>query len=439
MLIVLLLILANAFYVAAEFAAVGVRRSRIRALAQDGNLLAKKLLPTLEDPRLLDKYVAACQIGITFSSLVLGAYGQAVYGKHLAELLTNWFAMGDTAAYSSSAFLILFTLTISQVVFGELVPKSLALQFPVQIAVYTVLPMNTSLVAFSRFIKVLNGSGNFLLKIFGFSGLKQHHIHSPEEIEMLIAESREGGVLEEDEHKRLERALRLSQKAVADLMVPRKEISAIDGDASIEQVLQNIISSPYTRLPVYKDSIDNVIGMVRTKDLVKQYALNQKINSIDSMLSTVTRVPETMTADRLLSVLRDNRTHQALVVDEHGSLSGLITLEDVLSEMFGEVVDEFKSKRYLRPKKLPDGRIRLSGRIRLDRMDKNIRFRSKSSAKTLSGFIIEKLGYFPKSSESVIIEGKKIFIESVKGHVIDSILITPPSAATRAKKGGNND
>jgi len=206
-LIVAALIAVNAVYVAAEFAAVSVRRSRIQQLAADGNPLAQWLLPVIESPAQLDRYIAACQIGITLSSLVLGAYAQGTIAVWLQPLFTSWGGLQRVAAESTSAAVVLLILTVAQVIFAELVPKSLALQYPTQTALYTLIPMVPSLWVYRPFIKWLNGTGIMLLKMLGAPPQSHRHIHSPDEIELLIAESRDGGLLEPDEHRRLQRAL----------------------------------------------------------------------------------------------------------------------------------------------------------------------------------------------------------------------------------------
>ncbi|HTE18389.1 MAG TPA: CNNM domain-containing protein, partial [Armatimonadota bacterium] len=201
LLVILGLIALTALYVAAEFAAVSVRRSRVRQRAEQGDAAAIRLLPYLDDPQALDGYIAACQIGITLTSLIIGAYGQASMGAPLAEVIQSIRPMQDSTARSTAAGIILVTLTVLAMVLSELVPKSLALQFPTQVALRTSLPMKWSLAVFSIFIKFLNGSGNLALRAMGVTPVGHRHIHSPEEIDLLIAESRDGGLLEPDEHR----------------------------------------------------------------------------------------------------------------------------------------------------------------------------------------------------------------------------------------------
>src|SRR4051794_35788486 len=266
--IIVLLILLTALYVAAEFAAVSARRGRLRGLADDGNVLAARLLPVLEDPRELDRYIAASQVGITLSSLVLGAYGQATLAPRIAPLFQQVTDMEPATAESTSAAVVLVGLTMLAVVIGELVPKSLALQHPTQTALFTVLPMQWSMRAFAWSISLLNGSGVLLLKLLGVPSSGHRHVHSPEEIALLIAESRDGGLLEPEEQVRLHRALRLNLRTARQLMVPRARLAALDASLPFHDVLRVVVSSPYSRLPVYRGSLDTVLGMLHIKDVV---------------------------------------------------------------------------------------------------------------------------------------------------------------------------
>src|SRR5918993_2730201 len=226
--IIVLLILLTGLYVAAEFAVVSARRSRLRRLAEDGNALAARILPVLEDPAKLDRYIAASQIGITLSSLILGAYGQATIAPRVAPLLEGVAGMDAAAAESTAAAAVLVFLTILAVIIGELVPKSLALQDPTRVAIATVIPMQWSLSLFNWSIAFLNGSGMLLMRVMGVPATGHRHVHSPEEIELLIAESRDGGLLEPEEQVRLHRALRLGLRTAKQLMVPRERLSMVD-------------------------------------------------------------------------------------------------------------------------------------------------------------------------------------------------------------------
>lgn len=340
--IIVLLILLTALYVAAEFAAVGVRRSRLRRLAEDGHPLASRILPIVEDPRELDRYIAVSQIGITLSSLILGAYGQATLAPRAAPLFARVFDMDDAGAESTAAVTVLLALTGLAMILGELVPKSLALQDPTRVAIATVLPMQWSQRVFSWSIDLLNGSGLLILRLLRVPSTGHRHVHSPEEIELLIAESRDGGLLEPEEQVRLHRALRLGLRTARQLMVPRERLATIEASLPFSEVLRAVVTSPYSRFPVYRQALDTVLGILHTKDVVTDYVKGGG-GSITTLLRPIVRVRDTMPADQLLAYLRERRSHQALVLDEHGRVAGLITLEDVLAELLGGVSDEFKT------------------------------------------------------------------------------------------------
>src|SRR5687768_11494430 len=341
-LIICLLILANALYVAAEFGAVSVRKSRIQQLAEEGHRLAKRLLPIVEDPEELDRYIAASQIGITLASLILGAYGQAQLAPILAPVFSGLGEMQQATAQSVSAAIILIGLTVAQMILGELVPKSVALQFPEQTTFFTALPMSWSLRVFRPFIWLLNGSGLAILRLFGVAHAVRH-VHSPEEIQMLIAESTEGGVLAPEERRQLNRALELGARRAKDVMVPADRIVSIDVDASVDELFKLAISSPYTRMPVRKGSIDTVVGIVHTKDVTLRLMQARPPVAVKEVMRPALSVNENVRADRLLALLREHHLQQAVVTGKGGNVVGLVSLEDVLAHVFGQLPDEFKS------------------------------------------------------------------------------------------------
>jgi putative hemolysin len=329
-----LLITANALYVAAEFAAVSVRRSRVRRLADDGQWLASRLARHVDDPAALDRYVGVSQIGITASSLILGAYAQATISVPLASILGPLFSLTPIGALSASAGVVLVLLTGAQLVAGELVPKALALQYPTGTALATVLPMEWSLTVFRPFISVLNGTALALLRLFGASAHGHQHLHSPEEIDLLIVESRDGGLLEPEEQQRLKRALHLGKRTARDLMVPRERLVMVDVSTPWSDALQTILGTSFSRLPVYRKSPQTVIGTLRVKDLVERHAAGES-PAIESIMRPVLVLDARTPADRVLTYLRDRRAHSAMVIDAAGETLGLITIQDVLAELLG--------------------------------------------------------------------------------------------------------
>jgi putative hemolysin len=334
-LVVALLILANAFYVAGEFGVVGVRRSRVRRLSEDGSLLARQLLPFVQDPGQLDRYVAVSQVGITLSSIILGALAQGTVAVALAPHLAAWTGLDVHAAASTAAITVLVVLTAIQVLIGELIPKSIALEFPTQVALATVLPMRWSLAAYRPLITVLNGSATGLLRLFGQNSSGHRHLHSPDEIALLIAESRDGGLLEPEEHKRLHRALRLGRRTARDLMVPCDRLMMIDVTAPWDQALEEVAASPFSRLPAYRGSRQNVVGTLRVKDMVQRYVTAGEPAPVESLLRPFVRLPAALPGDQVIARLREKRAHQAAVVDDAGTILGFVSIHDALSVVLG--------------------------------------------------------------------------------------------------------
>ena len=420
-LIVTALILINAVYVAAEFAAVSVRRSRVKKLAADGNWLATWLLPVVESPAALDRYIAACQIGITLASLVLGAYAQATFAVWLTPYFASVGGLQQVAAQSTSAAAVLLVLTTAQVIFAELVPKSLALQHPTHTALYTLFAMVPSLWIYRPFIKWLNGTGLLILRVLGASPQAHRHIHSPEEIELLIADSRDGGLLEPDEHERLQRALRLNLRQAKQLMVPRTRIAALDIATPLNEAITIVAQSPYSRLPVYRESIDNIVGIVHTKDLARWMVSEGPAPDLEGLMRPITSVHESVTADRVLRHFRERRSRAALVVDEFGGTAGLVSLEDVISELIGDVGDEFKAAQP-DAEPLPDGRIRLPGGMAVDDASSALRTSWETASTTLGGLVTSALGHLPSAGERVTVGNYEFQVERVVDRAVASVL-----------------
>ncbi len=424
-LLVIAMIAVNALYVAAEFSAVSVRHLRIRTLAEEGSSLARRLLPQIESPANLDRYVACCQVGITFSSLLLGAVGQATLTLQLAPWLESWFSLGTATAFSTATAVVLLCLTAAQMVLGELVPKSLALQYPTGVALATVLPMIGSLRLFAWTISILNGSGVLILRLLGVRSTGHHHIHSPDEIELLIVESRDGGLLEPEEQHRLHQALRLSQRPASQLMVARLHMVTIDADTPPDVVLERVAESPYSRFPVVRGSKDNVIGLLYTKDVIARYIEGGPLPPVPKLMRPVLTVPRSLTADRLLALFREHRCQQAILVDEYGGVEGLVTLEDVLAEVFGEFADEFK-QREPGPERLPDGRIRASGLTRLDELEPLLGRQLTGDVATIGGLVLHTLGRLPVVGDSITVDDVRIEVETLTKNAVATVLLEPP-------------
>jgi CBS domain containing-hemolysin-like protein len=236
-----------------------------------------------------------------------------------------------------------------------------------------------------------------------------------------MAESRDGGLLEPDEHRRLQRALHLDLQQARHLMVPRRRISAIDVNTPLQDVVPLVAQSPYSRLPVYRDSIDNVVGMLHTKDLVRVLVSDGGATTVASVMRPIPTIPETLSAGRVLRTLRDRRSHQAIVVDEFGGTSGLLTLEDLLTELLGEVGDEFKAAEPT-AERLADGRVRLPGRMPVHDAAAILDADWDTDATTVGGFVVEGLGHLPAAGETITIGEHELEIERVADHAVESVI-----------------
>ena len=449
LIIITLMISANALYVAGEFAIVSARKTRITQMAEDGNRLAKLLLPILEDHHRLDNYIAASQVGITISSIVLGIYGQQQLAPLLEPLFVQWpftlvpFFGEESAAAGVSAILVLVFLTTLQVVLGELVPKSLALQYPEQVALFTALPMTWSADYVLRpLIILLNGSGTLILKLMGMSHDGGHaHVHSPEEIEILVSESHQAGLLDAEERKLLRNAFRLGELTASEVMIPRTRMIAAPYNKSAHELLKLAAESAYTRIPLYENDIDHIVGFVHLKDLFRlEHAGNHvaKKKNLKSILRLVPHVPETMPAAEVWHVLNDKQSYMAIVFDEYGGTAGIITQEDLIEELFGELQDEFDQEKALIARK-GDGRFVIRADMQISYLNEQLNTKfSHDMANTVGGLVLEHLGQMPKVGDEVKIEGINFRIETVIARSIREVSLTiPPDMIINLEKGSH--
>ena len=422
--VILLLIAVTGFYVAAEFGAVGVRRSRLRRLCEDGNPTAARLLPVVEDPQRLNRYIAASQVGITLSGLALGAYAGAVISPVVAPIIVRVSPFAPNNGESLASAIVLISLTILSVIIGEMVPKTVALRYPTEIALLTTRPMLWSARAYAWFIVILDRSAAILRQLLRVPTATHRHVHSPEEIGLMIAESRNGGLLEPQEQVRLHRALRLGLRDARQLMVPRGRLAALDVATPLADVLRIVATSPYSRLPVYRRSLDDIIGILHTKHVVTHFLDRGRTGTLAALVRPILRVPDRMPADRLLGFLRERRSHQALVVDASDAVIGMITLEDVLGELLGSVPDEFKAPRLL-PLRLTDGRVRLPGDLPLERARVWVEGAWPADDRAVADFVVGEAGRLPEPAEKIEIGGLEVEIESVENDRIMSVIVRP--------------
>ena len=396
------MIFLNGLYVAAEFATVGSRRTRITQMAANGDKNAQLLLPVLENAKQLDDYVAACQLGITISSLALGAFGQ----RYISPSLEGWLG----AALASAAVLALFTLL--QVIFGELFPKSLAVQFPEKMALAVIRPIRWSQFIFRPLIWFFNGSGNLLLRLMGREDKSGHsHLYSTDEIEMLVSESHEGGLLEADERNMLRNAFRLKELTARQVMVHRTKLIAMSVNIGCEKLLDAALEAGYTRIPLYEDSVDNIIGFVHVKDVFRLHTLER--NDLREVMRDVVYVPEALPAEEVWEKLNDTNQYMAIVFDEYGGTEGMVTQEDLIEEIFGELQDEFDNETAL-VKIDKDGRVHLRADLLVSDVNEYMQVNlSEDGADSIGGLALSKLGRRPKVGDEVELGGMMFRVEAV--------------------------
>ncbi len=416
------LVSLNALYVAGEFASVSSRRTRVVQMAEEGNRLAQVVLPVLTDPQKLDNYIAASQVGITLSSIVLGIYGQRQIAPWLERLPLGWLSSAGSAA-----ILALVLMTVLQVILGELVPKTLALQYPESLALITALPMKWSAdYILKPLIVLLNGSGALILRALGASYKGGHaHVHSPQEILILVKESHRGGLLDAKERQLLSNLFRASDKRAEDIAVPRNRVVAASVDEPLLQALQRVADSAYTRMPVFEGDIDHVIGFVHLIDLFNLYQSDREA-SLRAILRPAPFVPETLPIIEVWNRLNEAQSYLALVFDEYGGTSGLITREDLIEELFGEVQDEFDIEQALISPS-GAGRFVVRGDMLIADLNAHLELRlPRDLAHTIGGLIVEELGRAPQVGDAVEVEGVRLQVETVDELSVSRVCLTLP-------------
>ena len=341
LLAVLLIVLANGFFVAAEYALVTMRRTRVQELVDQGSRGARRVSDLQQNPA---RFISAIQLGVTLSSLALGAIGEPVI-SNLLDTPLGWLPSSwhGGVALTISAILAFSILSFFHVVLGEIVPKSYTLQHAERVALVVATPINIFYAIFRPFIWALVAASAAVLRWLGLPpGARRSSVHSEEELKMLVTASREQGVLEEEEQTMLHKVFAFADKDAADVMVPRPDVVALPLELPVAELLRLMLQHPYTRYPVYDGELDDVVGVLHVRDLFA--ALHDRgIDGVDvrALLRPAIMVPETKRLDELLSDFRATSNHMAIVVDEYGSLAGLATLEDLLEEIVGEIGDEF--------------------------------------------------------------------------------------------------
>jgi putative hemolysin len=412
MLALLGLLFLNAFFVAAEYGLVTSRRTRIMELEHEGNRRARAVLQITGDP---PRFIAAMQLGVTISSLGIGALGEQVLAHRLGTVMASFLAV----------ILALLIVTYLHVVIGELVPKGIALDQPERTALAVSAPVRLFFVVFRPLIWLLQESTELILRALGREPPgADHEAHSEAELRMLLSSSADQGEIEHEEQEMVYKVFDFADKEVSDVMVPRPEVVAISIALPAEEALKAVLESPYTRYPVYRESLDDIVGVLHIRDLIE--AMHDRgIGSVDlaSLVRPAYMVPETKDLAALLTEFRRTNQHLAVVIDEYGSMEGIVTLEDLLEEIVGEIEDEFDLPDET-VEQVDDDTIRIDGTFPID--DFNERFGCdlpQDDYHTIAGFVFGQLGRAAAPGDEVSHDGLAFRVDSVEGQRIDRLTV----------------
>jgi putative hemolysin len=410
---VAVLILLNGFFVAAEYGLVTVRRTRLAELAQHGDRRARQVLTITDSP---PRFIAAMQLGVTLTSLAIGALGEHALVKTFDPVLATLLAV----------ILAYLLLTFLHVVIGELVPKAVALRYSERTALAVSTSVRTFFVVFRPLIWLLQHSTELLLRSFGLQAPgASGTVHSEAELKMLVSESTERGEIQEGEQEMLYKVFDFADKEVSDVMVPRPEVVALSVDLPPEQALQAVLESPYTRYPVYRGSLDEIVGVLHVRDLIE--AMHERglaSVQVEDLLRPAYMVPETKDLAALLTEFRKQNQHLAIVLDEYGNMEGIVTLEDVLEEIVGEIEDEFDLPDES-IERVDDNTIRIDGTFPIDDFNEQFhRDLPQEDYHTVAGFVFGVLGRAAAVGDECHHDGVLFRVEEVEGTRIQRLTVT---------------
>jgi CBS domain containing-hemolysin-like protein len=412
--IIAILILINGLFVAAEFSVIGVRPTRVEQLAAGGNRAARWVQSILDDRRKVDRYIATAQLGITLASLGLGMYAEPAIAHLIEPPLHDWFGLEGTIVHTISFIIALAAITYLHVVVGEMVPKSLALQNAEGTVLALSTPMRLVGTLFSIPVTLLNRIGLWTLKLLRIPPPGEgSRLYSLDELELLVEESHSQGLLDDQEQELVANLLDFAEDRVGQVMMPRRLMAAIPADIEEEDLLALIATIPYTRLPVYRRSIDDVIGFLHMKDLVRQQL---SVGSFDlrALLRPVIFVPANLPVKTLLSEFQKQRQQIAIVIGEHGGTLGLVTMEDLLEEVVGEVRDEFDVDEREPVTLVEPGHLVAQGTVRLEEVEAYVSL-GEQEVQTVGGLVWAELGRRPEVGDQVSVGKVTLRVEAMAG------------------------
>ena len=396
--VLVVLILLNAYFAASEIAFISLNDAKIEKQAKEGNKKAKQIYKMLKNP---SKFLATIQIGITLAGFLSSAFASDAFADKLAPMLNNLLPMLGTDTWRTiSIILITILLSFFTLVFGELVPKRLAMKYYEKVSFGTIGVIRGISFITAPFVKLLTFSTNVISKIFGVK-------ENEEEIKMMIDEGEEKGTIDQEEKELLNNVFEFNDTTASEIMTPRIDIFALKISQDLYEVLDELDDYKYSRIPVYEDTIDNIKGIILIKDILKDLRDKKKIN-IKKLIKEVHFVPESVPIDKLFRQLQRNKMQMAIVIDEYGGTAGLVTMEDILEELVGNIFDEHDEEE-LEYELIDENTYMVNGNISIGDLEKIIGIEiSDGDYETLSGYLLGKLEELPPEGEETIIEDGKL-------------------------------
>ena len=425
LIIILILVLINGMFVAAEFAILGVRKTRLTQLAEEGNAAARRMLETVKDRAQVDRYIAAAQLGITLASLGLGMYGEPAIAHFIEVPLQEWFGLEGGIVHTISFFIALSLITYLHVVVGEMVPKSLALQYAERTALTLIRPMTLMQKVFSLPINGLNRLALWVLRLLKVPPPKeQSRLHTPNELEMIISEGVAGGLIEAQDFSLFRNIFDLSELSVKQMMTPRVKVEALPVTISESELAEKLGTSPYSRFPVYEGDIDHIVGILHLRDFVT-HELEGTPFDLRTMLMKPVFLPASASAYELLSTLEKERVHIAVVVGEYGGTAGIVAMEDILEEVVGEVWDEFDVDMQDPVTVLAPGHLLARGTARLHEVEEFVDL-GDHLPDSIGGLVLANVDLPPGRGDTVTLGDVTLRIEELDGMTIEAVSVLYP-------------
>ncbi|HIC8756533.1 TPA: hemolysin family protein [Elizabethkingia anophelis] len=408
LLIALFLVLLNGFFVAAEFSIVKVRYSQIQIKAAEGNALAKKAEYIIKH---LDAYLSATQLGITLASLALGWVGESALHHVFEDLFHRFgFAVADSTITTVSVVCSFLIITIMHIVFGELVPKSIAIRKSESTTFFVAYPMILFYNVFRPFIWLMNSISNAFLRLIKIHPVSENEIHSTEELQLLVKQSADSGEIEEENYEIIKNAFDFTDHSAKQIMVPRQNIFSININDDKKDIVEKMLESGYSRIPVYDGSIDNVIGIFYTKEFIREYIKNfdeWEDFDIRTLLHEPTFVVGSKKISDLMKVFQTKKQHLAIVIDEFGGTEGIISLEDILEELVGEIQDEEDEEEKI-VEKVGENVYWVQASQPLEEINEHLPVdlpENPEQYNTLAGFILHELSDIPEENQEFDLNG----------------------------------